>query len=140
LTNARRSDAERSDAQHGDAQHGDAQRGRSQRRDVVHSPIHIHPAARQALLDLDKPARRRLQHAIDGLADLAQPTGAVPLTGQPGVLRLRVGGHQVVYAVRDHGGHGDHRGDGRRDHGDHRGHEVLILVIDTAAPAAPGTA
>jgi mRNA-degrading endonuclease RelE of RelBE toxin-antitoxin system len=88
--------------------------------------------ARQALLDLDKPARRRLQHAIDGLADLAQPTGAVPLAGQPGVLRLRVGGQQVVYAVRDHVDHVDHR--------DRLDHEVLILVIDTATPATPGAA
>jgi hypothetical protein len=40
-----------------------------------------------------------------------------------------VGGHQVVYAVRDH-----------VDHRDRHDHEVLILVIDTATPATPGAA
>jgi len=72
--------------------------------------IQLRPSARTALLGLDKPVRRRLQRAVDGLAECAQPTGAVALAGLPGALRLRVGDHQVVYTVCEQ--------------------EVLILVID----------
>lgn len=74
----------------------------------------VRPAARDALLQLDKPTRRRLQRAIDSL-----PTEeAVPLTGQPGTFRLRVGGHQVLYTETDQ-------------------KEVLILLV--AQASAPET-
>ncbi|HEY3752745.1 MAG TPA: type II toxin-antitoxin system RelE/ParE family toxin [Pseudonocardiaceae bacterium] len=76
---------------------------------MSHYRIQLRPDAREALLGLDKPVRRRLQRAIDGLAERAHPERAVVLAGQPGVLRLRVGDHQVVYTIRDQ--------------------EVLVLVI-----------
>jgi mRNA interferase RelE/StbE len=72
--------------------------------------ISLRPAARDVLLRLDKPTRRRLQYAIDGLAIQAQPQDAVGLRGQPGALRLRVGDHQLVYTIKQQ--------------------EVLVLLID----------
>lgn len=63
--------------------------------------IEVSPPARQALLTLAKPTRRRIQHAIDTLADQPHPPDAITLTGAPGTLRLRAGTHQVLYAVRD---------------------------------------
>jgi mRNA-degrading endonuclease RelE of RelBE toxin-antitoxin system len=84
--------------------------------------IQVRPTARDALLHLDKPTRRRLQRAIDGLPT-DRPDTAVALTGQPGVFRVRVGGHQVVYAETEQ-------------------KEVLILVVEEATdvkrpPAQP---
>jgi mRNA-degrading endonuclease RelE of RelBE toxin-antitoxin system len=63
--------------------------------------IHLRPEAHQALLALDKAARRRLQRAIDGLASQSRPTSAVDLAGLPGAVRLPVGDHQLVYTVLD---------------------------------------
>jgi mRNA interferase RelE/StbE len=68
---------------------------------MSHYRIQLRPDAREALLGLDKPVRRRLQRAIDGLAEHAHPERVVVLAGQPGALRLRVGDHQVVYTIRD---------------------------------------
>lgn len=72
--------------------------------------IRVRPGVRDALLRLDKPTRRRLQHAVDGLVTRPRPEDAAELRGQPGVLRLRVGDHQLVYTTSDQ--------------------EVLILLID----------
>lgn len=58
--------------------------------------IQVRPAARAALLQLDKPTRRRLQRAIDRLPE-ERPEGAIALTGRPGTFRVRVGRHQVLY-------------------------------------------
>jgi mRNA interferase RelE/StbE len=72
--------------------------------------IKVRPAARKALLNLDKPVRRRVQRAIDDLATCPRPQGATTLAEAPPLLRIRIGDHQVVYTVHDH--------------------ELLILVID----------
>jgi mRNA interferase RelE/StbE len=63
--------------------------------------IQVRPAARRTLLDMDKPTRRRLQRAIDALAEHARPAAAIALTGLPGALRIRVSAHQVVYEIQD---------------------------------------
>ena len=63
--------------------------------------IEASPRACQALHTLGKPTRRRIQHAIDALADQPHPPDAIPLTGTPGRHRLRAGTHQILYAVRD---------------------------------------
>ena len=63
--------------------------------------IEVSQQARQALHSLGKPTRRRIQHAIDTLADQPHPPDAVALLGTPGRHRLRAGNHQVLYAVRD---------------------------------------
>ncbi|MQA13348.1 MAG: type II toxin-antitoxin system RelE/ParE family toxin [Pseudonocardiaceae bacterium] len=45
--------------------------------------------------------RRRLQAAIDRLAEEPRPAGVVALRSRPGHLRLRVGDWRVVYRVED---------------------------------------
>jgi mRNA interferase RelE/StbE len=72
--------------------------------------IEVQPGARKSLLNLDKPIRRRVQRAIDGLADSPRPPGVTALAGAPGALRIRVGDYRVIYTVRDS--------------------QLLILVID----------
>jgi len=54
--------------------------------------------------------RRRLQRAIDDLADCPRPQGVTALAGAPGTLRIHVGDYRVIYIVRDS--------------------QLLILVID----------
>lgn len=63
--------------------------------------IEVRPAARQALLNLGKPIRRRVQHAIDSLAEQPRPRGVTELSGAPGTLKLRAGTHELIYTARD---------------------------------------
>ncbi len=64
--------------------------------------MEITPAAVKALAKLDEPVRRRVQAAIDRLADEPRPAGVVVIKSRPGHLRLRVGDWRVVYKVDDH--------------------------------------
>jgi mRNA interferase RelE/StbE len=57
--------------------------------------------ARRALARLDKPMRRRVQTAIDRLADNPRPNGVVALVGRKSYLRIRVGDYRIIYTVRD---------------------------------------
>lgn len=50
---------------------------------------------------LNAPARRRVAASIDNLASQPRPSGAIALTGQPGVLRIRVGDYRILYEIRD---------------------------------------
>jgi mRNA interferase RelE/StbE len=61
--------------------------------------IDITRTARQTLHTLTRQTRRRLQHAIDDLAERPHPPGAVELKGAPNTLNLRTGSHQVLYTV-----------------------------------------
>lgn len=63
--------------------------------------IEITRDALKTLGKIDKPMRRRLQTAIDNLADNPRPTGVVALKSEPGYLRLRVGDYRVIYRVED---------------------------------------
>ncbi|WP_212567740.1 MULTISPECIES: type II toxin-antitoxin system RelE/ParE family toxin [unclassified Pseudonocardia] len=55
--------------------------------------------ARRQLRKLDRTAARRILDALDRLAldPTPAPPVSLPLTGYPGVRRLRVGDHRVVY-------------------------------------------
>jgi mRNA interferase RelE/StbE len=57
--------------------------------------------ALRALAKLDKPVRRRLQGAIDRLADDPCPAGMIALRGAPGAFRIRVGDYRVIYVLHD---------------------------------------
>lgn len=57
-------------------------------------------AARQ-LRNLDPQARRRVQAAIELLADEPRPTGAVKLVGGDGEWRVRTGDYRVIYEIND---------------------------------------
>jgi mRNA interferase RelE/StbE len=59
------------------------------------------PRARRAYLALDGPVRKRVGEAIDKLAADPRPRGTKPLTGEPGVLRIRVGDYRVLYEIHD---------------------------------------
>jgi mRNA interferase RelE/StbE len=59
------------------------------------------PSARSELRSIDVSVRRRILATVDQLAAEPRPTGSVSLTGSPGWRRIRVGGHRVVYEVRD---------------------------------------
>lgn len=72
--------------------------------------IDVEPEAIKALAKMDKPVRRRIQTAIDKLADDPRPSGVVSVKSMPGCLRLRVGDYRVIYEVDDH--------------------HVMVLVID----------
>ncbi|RCV49882.1 type II toxin-antitoxin system RelE/ParE family toxin [Marinitenerispora sediminis] len=50
---------------------------------------------------LDKPVRTRVLAKIRGLADHPRPPGCVQLKGHPGLWRVEVGDHRIVYPVRD---------------------------------------
>lgn len=63
--------------------------------------IEIDRDALRSLAKLDKPVRRRIQLAIDRLAQDPRPHGARALTAAPGLLRLRVGDYRVIYQVHD---------------------------------------
>jgi mRNA interferase RelE/StbE len=57
--------------------------------------------ALRALAKLDKPVRRRIQTAIDKLADDPRPAGTIALRGYPGAFRVRAGDYRIVYVVND---------------------------------------
>jgi mRNA interferase RelE/StbE len=63
--------------------------------------VRLRPAARGQLKGLDREARRRVAVRIDELAEQPRPPDARPLSGVPGVLRIRVGDFRVLYEVAD---------------------------------------
>lgn len=63
--------------------------------------LQVEKDAQRALARLDKPIRRRVQAAIDRLADDPRPHGVVALAGHKGYLRIRIGDYRVIYTVKD---------------------------------------
>ncbi len=63
--------------------------------------IQIAPAAARQLRKLDTPARRRVQAAIELLADQPRPSGAKKLVGGDGEWRARTGDYRIVYENHD---------------------------------------
>ena len=62
--------------------------------------VRIKDSAAKELARIPQQARRRLVHAIDGLA--AQPLAGQPLKGTlRGLRRLRVGDYRIVYELLD---------------------------------------
>lgn len=64
--------------------------------------IEITPGALKTLAKLDKPARRRVEAAIDKLSDDPRPAGVVAMKSMPGHLRYKVGDYRIIYEVQDH--------------------------------------
>lgn len=50
---------------------------------------------------LDKPVARRVYSAVMTLAEEPRPDGCRRLSGYPGLWRIRVGDHRVVYSIDD---------------------------------------
>lgn len=63
--------------------------------------IELSPAAARQLKRLDASARRRVQAAIQLLADEPRPPGATRLVGGTGEWRVRTGDYRVVYEIVD---------------------------------------
>ena len=63
--------------------------------------VRLTPAAVRQLRKLDPPGRRRVQAAIDLLAEDPRPPGARQLVGGAGEWRVRTGDFRIIYDIRD---------------------------------------
>ncbi|NQX29864.1 type II toxin-antitoxin system RelE/ParE family toxin [Microbacteriaceae bacterium VKM Ac-2854] len=63
--------------------------------------IDVAPAAGRQLRKLDPQARRRVQAAIELLAEDPRPPTAKMLVNSGGAWRVRVGDYRIVYDVDD---------------------------------------
>lgn len=63
--------------------------------------VEIAPAAVRQLRKLDITARRRVQAAIELLADDPRPPKARKLVGGAGEWRVRTGDYRIVYEIQD---------------------------------------
>lgn len=63
--------------------------------------IEFAPAAARQLRKHDPQARRRIQGAIELLADDPRPPGAKKLVGGGGEWRIRTGDYRIVYEIQD---------------------------------------
>ena len=61
----------------------------------------ITPSAARQLRKLDPPARRRIQAAVDLLAENPRPPAATQLVGGGGEWRVRTGDYSIVYDIHD---------------------------------------
>jgi len=63
--------------------------------------VEFAPAAVRQLRKLDPAARRRVQAAIELLADDPRPPKARKLVGGAGEWRVRTGDYRIVYEIHD---------------------------------------
>lgn len=63
--------------------------------------IELSPRAARQLRKLDPSARRRIQAAVELLAEGPRPPAARMLVNSDGAWRVRVGDHRVVYDIDD---------------------------------------
>ena len=63
--------------------------------------IDVRPAAARQLRKLPRPAQRRIQSAIDGLALNPRPVGSKKLKGRHPAYRIRIGDYRVIYEIHD---------------------------------------
>lgn len=63
--------------------------------------IGVAPAALRQLRKLDGTARRRVQAAIELLAQQPRPSGARKLVGGEGEWRVATGDDQIIYQIDD---------------------------------------
>ena len=63
--------------------------------------VRLAPAAVRQLRKLDPPGRRRVQAAIDLLAEDPRPPGARQLVGGAGERRVRTGDFRIIYDILD---------------------------------------
>jgi mRNA interferase RelE/StbE len=63
--------------------------------------IEVAPAAVRQLRKLDPPARRRIQAAVELLAQEPRPAGARKLVSGDHEWRVRTGDYRIVYEIHD---------------------------------------
>ncbi|SFD90624.1 mRNA interferase RelE/StbE [Actinopolyspora alba] len=64
--------------------------------------IDITRNAQKTLANLDRQTRRRIEFAIDNLANEPRPDGCRKLSGVSDTWRIRVGQYRVLYTIKDH--------------------------------------
>lgn len=64
--------------------------------------IEVAPSVVRQLRKLEPAARRRVQAAVELLAQDPRPPGAKKLVGGDGEWRVRTGDYRIVYEVHDH--------------------------------------
>jgi len=63
--------------------------------------IVLSPMAARQLRKLDAQVRRRIQAALDLLAEQPRPPSATRLVGGAGEWRVRTGDYRIVYEIED---------------------------------------
>lgn len=63
--------------------------------------VEVAPAAVRQLRKLDRVAQRRVQAAIELLAEQPRPNGAKQLAGGDGEWRVRTGDYRIIYEIHD---------------------------------------
>lgn len=63
--------------------------------------VQVAPAAVRQLRKLPPEARRRVQAAIELLAQTPRPPGAKKLSGSSGDWRVRTGDYRIIYEIQD---------------------------------------
>jgi mRNA interferase RelE/StbE len=63
--------------------------------------VTLSPAAARQLRKFDPHTRRRIQAALDLLADNPRPPAAKQLVGGAGEWRVRTGDYRIVYEIDD---------------------------------------
>ena len=63
--------------------------------------ITLSPMAARQLRKLDAQVRRRIQAALDLLAEQPRPPAAIRLVGGAGEWRVRTGDYRIVYEIED---------------------------------------
>lgn len=63
--------------------------------------VRLLPTAARTLEQLAPSVRHRLETAIDRLERDPRPAGVQALSGQAGLLRVRVGDYRIIYQVVD---------------------------------------
>ena len=63
--------------------------------------ISYKPSAATAPRKLHPTEQKRIVRAIEALAGTPRPPGAIQLAVGDGELRIRVGGHRVIYDIED---------------------------------------
>ena len=61
--------------------------------------VYFKPSADRQLAKLPRDVQRRIVAAIEALADKPRPPGAVKITGDDNLRRIRVGDYRVVYEI-----------------------------------------
>ncbi|WP_427134922.1 type II toxin-antitoxin system RelE family toxin [Pseudarthrobacter sp. S9] len=63
--------------------------------------VQVAPAAVRQLRKLSPDPRRRIQAAIELLAETPRPPGAKKLSGSSGDWRVRTGDYRIIYEIQD---------------------------------------
>jgi mRNA interferase RelE/StbE len=63
--------------------------------------VEVAPAARRELRKFDPQIRRRVQAAIELLAETPRPPAAKQLVNSGGAWRVRTGDYRIVYEIHD---------------------------------------